>query len=990
MSRTAQHTAPQTAQHTRARFVPLVLAVSCLLIAGLLVAPQAAAKPPNPPTARALAAAAPATDVSTQLPRTRNDETVGDFGAGYYQRAVYQNNMINIYEPESRGGGLARSTPTDLTPVGPIGGYGWQFLGGPSNDLAVANNFNSVFLHWTPDALYIAGFTGVGNPCCINVANMLYKVSPDGTCASKSCAIYAKQVPEIVGSPEGNFTDRLIGTTALTVGQVGGNRYIAIGTSEAGYFAANGAEDGGVFIFDDSGLDEWGNFPRPGQWTAYRATGNVNNVVTSLAFDPLGSGLLAVGVSSPGRSMNALWFNPADSCMWRKNCRYTYVDQLNGDDYLPAVLSTAVTNRADGKPIVAFGLSDGSVKLWDPAVTSTTFLASAAGTGTDANPKAVNALTFVERSDGTDGVPDLVAVSSRGDFAQVLRYSGATTLAALPIVKGGTSTDVGGIRAWFPGYKTGRFRIFSRLQEPVQISFSSRPNAAYGCWFAPAFPGRLAFPTGSITMGPTSLTDRFTIGGYTAGENGDCAATDATGQWAAYMVITPTRRPADTTTVKMVISRSGQLSLTTVGGSITTNVLGPGPRQGPLGDWTVQLLGPSAPTPGALKLVATMLDADPDGTGRPVYRFDVPASTWTLPASTPGRIQTVLEPLDVWAAPNIGNSVELGKLVPQGAPSRSTSGTVTLSPVSFYWQQPADGPNLEYFGIASGDVTSNIVHLPDVPAPTPGTTIDQLVVCPATGSSACDGNADPIANGLDQAPLRIQISDATGVLSTAKPEYGRIYYRDSNGDLVTGLIPADGSPYIRVSPYPGAYPNDGSSAGGTRPPVNAPVGGRFGYLSTTTTLEQEITAHVGGSPKTGDPIIVDGTDFIPQVAAGSEAGSGFYVTGCTDYSGYNYCRIANPTSTAPALFLTTDPDNGDLRIGLQFKTLAQTSLSSFPLQQVAGQPEHNVAAQSLSITNGDVHLSTTSGFQPGDNIDTYLVSHGQQIPIRAIKVGGGN
>ena len=975
-----------------------------LLIAGLLAAPQAAAKPPDPADGAALLAAAPTTDVSMQIPRTRNDETVGDFGAGYYQRAIYQNNRINIYDPESRGGGLVRSTPTDLTPVGPIPPYSWQFLAGPSNDIAGANNFNSVFLHWTPDALYIAGFTGVGNPCCVNVGNMLYKVSPDGTCASKSCAIYAKQVPELIGSPEGNFTDRLIGTTALTVGQVGGQIHIAIGTSEAGYFAANGSEDGGVFIFDDSLPDQFGFFPRPGQWTGYRATGNVNNVVTSLAFDPLGSGLLAVGVSSPGRSMNALWFNPADGCMYRNNCRYTYVDELNGDDYLPAVLSTAVTNRANGDPIVAFGLSDGGVKLWDPEVTVTSqnLLASATGTGTDTNPKAVNALTFVERSDGTEGIPDLVTVSSRGNFAQVLRYSGATTLAAQPVApKGGTTTDVGGIRSWFPGYKTGRLRLSNRINEPVRISFASRPNAAYGCWFAPAFDDRLAFPTEAITLGPLAFGQRYTIGGLTAGVGGDCAATDFTGQWASYLVVTPTRRPADTTTVKLVVSRAGQLSVQSVGGSLTAKILGPTPpRPGipwPLGDWGIEFHGPPGPVPGpSLKLVGTRLDpVRTDGPDRPVYRFDVPASTWQLPAATPPRIQTVLEPLAVWGEPEIGPAVELGKLVPQGLPSRATSGTVTLSPVSFYWQNPVDGPQLDYIGVSSdenGTVSSNVVRLSELPAPTAGTPLKQVVVCPATGSSSCDGRADPIANGLDQVPLRIQLTDANdAVLPVSNPLHGRIYYRDDNGELVTGLIPADGSPYIRVSPYAGAYPNDGSGGSSTtRPPVNAPVGGRFGYLSTSTTLEQAITAHVGGSDEASDAITVDAVDFVPQVQPGSEAGTGFYVTGCSDYSGNSFCRIAKPTSTAPALFLTSDPGSGDLRIGLQFATIAQTSLTSLPLQQVAGQPEHTGAAQPLNITNGDVHLDTTSGFQPADQIDTYLVTHGEQLPVRAIKVGGGN
>ncbi len=175
-----------------------------------------------------------------------------------------------------------------------------------------------------------------------------------------------------------------------------------------------------------------------------------------------------------------------------------------------------------------------------------------------------------------------------------------------------------------------------------------------------------------------------------------------------------------------------------------------------------------------------------------------------------------------------------------------------------------------------------------------------------------------------------------------------------------------------------------------RPPTNGTVGGRFGYLSTTTTDEQEVIAHVGGSTEASASIVVEAQDFDPQVQPGAQAGSGFYVTGCTDNRGTNACRLAKITATTPGLFLTSDPDTLELRIGLQFRTTAQTSLTSLPLQQVAAQPEHTVAASALTINNGEVHLNATSGFQPADAIDTWLVSHGAQVEITDVKVGGGN
>jgi hypothetical protein len=38
------------------------------------------------------------------------------------------------------------------------------------------------------------------------------------------------------------------------------------------------------------------------------------------------------------------------------------------------------------------------------------------------------------------------------------------------------------------------------------------------------------------------------------------------------------------------------------------------------------------------------------------------------------------------------------------------------------------------------------------------------------------------------------------------------------------------------------------------------------------------------------------------------------------YVGSNVCRLAQITATTPGLFLTSDPDTADLRIGLQFAT----------------------------------------------------------------------
>ena len=163
---------------------------------------------------------------------------------------------------------------------------------------------------------------------------------------------------------------------------------------------------------------------------------------------------------------------------------HTFHDRGTGD--YPNALSAAVGHRVDGSPVIAFGMDDGTVKLWDPAVTSRQLVV--AGHRIGAAPETVD----VHRPDRRyQRHPGSGRGDSRGNSAQVLRYSGATTLAPLPVApNGGTTTDVGGIRAWFPGYKTGRVCSTTTPSSEIQLDFATRPNASYGCWFSRGFDGR--------------------------------------------------------------------------------------------------------------------------------------------------------------------------------------------------------------------------------------------------------------------------------------------------------------------------------------------------------------------------------------------------------------------------------------------------------------------------------------------------------------------
>ncbi|HEY7042782.1 MAG TPA: hypothetical protein VH419_03845, partial [Nocardioidaceae bacterium] len=655
---------------------------------------------------------------------------------------------------------------------------------------------------------------------------------------------------------------------------------------------------------------------------------------------------------------------------------------------MPAALSAAVGQQLNGSPLFAFGTSDGSVKLWDPAVTSSTLLSQIAGS----TSAAVDALTFTERVDGTVGISDLVAVSSRGNSAHVLRFSGATTLEPRPVAPNGvTSTDVGGIRAWFPGYKSGVLSVINRTDSPVEVDFAFRDNVAFGCFLTQQIGGAPALPADPVTVAPARGAD-YLLGFLTAGEGGDCASTDFTGQWAIYMTVAPVDDPADRTVAKLVWSRSGQLSVQSVGGSPTlqTEALDLGVER-PLGGWEVSTLSPPAPgVPSNINVTGNRLDPA-GGTDPPVYRFDVGATAWPLPFSTPPRIQTVLPPMEVRGITSTNADVPLGWLVPEGQPTRATSGTVTLSPESFYWQNPTVGQQITDIYVQVGSTSSSRVNLAGLPAPDPGTPIGSVQACPTSGAGDCTATAAPFATGLDQAKLRVQLFDANSQeLPITDPAYSHLYYRDEDGDLITGLIPEDGSSYIRVSPCAGAYPNDGSTTSTIRPPTSCSVGGRFDYLSTTSTDDQQVTAHVGGFFGTVQPAVVEAVAFSPQVQAGSDASQGFYVTPCVDNRGTDACRIAKVGTTTPGLFLTNDPDTQALLIGLQLRSTAQSSLLSLPLEQVSGQPEHIVAEADVNINNSEISLNTSSGFQPADTVDTWVVSHGAQVPITQIRVGGGN
>ena len=101
--------------------------------------------------------------------------------------------------------------------------------------MAEANQLASLYLAWTPDGFYLTGAENVGSlPEWFGLPNppyykaMLYKLPPDGSCATASCATWIAQLPDICLS--GNDI-QLLGATALAAGTVHGKEYVAVGMS---------------------------------------------------------------------------------------------------------------------------------------------------------------------------------------------------------------------------------------------------------------------------------------------------------------------------------------------------------------------------------------------------------------------------------------------------------------------------------------------------------------------------------------------------------------------------------------------------------------------------------------------------------------------------------------------------------------------------------------------------------------------------------------
>ena len=200
---------------------------------------------------------------------------------------------------------------------------------------------------------------------------------------------------------------------------------------------------------------------------------------------------------------------------------------------------------------------------------------------------------------------------------------------------------------------------------------------------------------------------------------------------------------------------------------------------------------------------------------------------------------------------------------------------------------------------------------------------------------------------------------------------------------------ADLSTFIGVSPYAGAYPNNGSAGGGGQ----STTFDGFHYVATTSSIDQNITGYLAigsNQPQTSEPIEVHATAIAPQNNTRSAA-SGFTLTGCADFS-TGACLLAPITTTPPPgpssrRCTWTRPTAS--RSGCSPAIQATTAVTSLPLQHAPGTAPDLLESAPLTVSGTAATFSGTTSFQQSDRVDTNLVTHGILVPVVNIPVQTG-
>ena len=532
-------------------------------------------------------------------------------------------------------------------------------------------HINTVYLAEMDGYVYILGTQGSNgyNPDVDATAPAnqyrvrLYKIRMDDAvnrCATADCAVAIHDFGTAfnLDGSVGNilpYYPRAIGPSSLAAGHVNGVGYLAVGLT-----------DGGVVILDTN-LNQTGGFagmavedqsrPCRPPWPGTRRLRSPVRRVTSHG---------AVGYFTSVNSQGVVT-NGAGS-VWTSVAGYALI---------PTPLTAAIWQPGDGTTMNAFGMSDWSVQVMQPTTdqhTQTAAVISDTGSGI---PVAITPTPRVNSA--VPGGPDL-AVSGQAvaDITNtngtVLRWDPGNTALSHVSVTPNNGTSLTGTTAfdnWFPGLKQGRLSITNSSAEDIDVTIKSSPSAGKGCWYAPDWLDANSFPD-PLTLGPGASSTDYVIGFLTSGANGNCFTTDTSGTKRAYLVISPSARPADqqilqlqvTSALKVVLcplDQSGTCNDQSGNGTTTTLSAGLG-QLAAIGAYNITVNTSGAPTAAAKPVVKiTQLTPDTNGNDNPaatspVYKLTVQPLTWNVPGLTSttagSRLQAALPPYTVQGRTN--------------------------------------------------------------------------------------------------------------------------------------------------------------------------------------------------------------------------------------------------------------------------------------------------------------------------------------------------
>ena len=962
-------------------------------------------------------------DQSNRLPRTARDEITGDFlGYGYDQHARVEGSNLNIYAPPGKGGGLLKSTPTDVSPPHPTtwpvfatwGSENWQNCGGCFDALDAAYHFLTVFLAYDGTNIYLTGYRGSGT-AADPYANVLYVLAGDGSCASQVCSLGHTDLNIHLSctwtdSEPWRYIDRAVATTALAVGKSGNATFVAVGGSDYGV---------GIYYWNGANLYNTDNYAA----MAITSDPCTQTPITALAWDPRGSGLLAVGVTN-WRYIG--YFAQISEVGGKVTSSVTW-GQIGGlpNGYFGATpLSAAIGYRPNStKPVVAFGLTDGSVRLLDPTTSNPTPVAQI--TNLPEAPVAIDPMPRLDLSGTTDYAVALQVMSNVASGAGVfLTDGGGTTLTRNIVGVDGSgnsvtvTADFDSYRAWFPGYKQGRFTLQNNSPYPVTVTLPQSSSSGKGCWFAPSWAdGGQQFPVSGVEIDPGGSAGPFSMGAYTAGSDGKCAADPdehKSAVWRAYLVFTPGAGAADpaggnvqaeTRLVDVQLDpEDWSVSLTDQkGGSLPVTKSAATGAGAALGAWTFTLGGAAAPSVTGTAPSLTGYQITPAIQSIPsVYRFDVGQTTWSVLGlgATPRQVQGLIPPLQVQGLPATPGAkwANVGQLMPTGKLNVSGT-TVTVPGATFFWENAVGGPQYIKFQVVPGGstaLTSASVNLSDLhfcyttgatdatPCPTPPTVSN-------IGFNGVIGTQKVMANGLDQVLLATTVS-AGSALPAGDDAYNKVFYRtgSATGALVTNLYRQDSTAgcdpdcytaFVGVQPGPGAYLNTGGNAAVRRgTSLRGPSGQNAGYASSNSPNPTLVFALVQlqqlGYHSSAATVQGYSTNLAP--ATGSDtAVQGFGFTGCSGET-TGSCLIAPTSASRAALYQAGSVESGPV-IGALFTNQAQDSSTDLPLTWA---DDNSQAARHSGVAHvrqhTDVHLEAEA-VRP-DRAEHHSHRHGRGHP----------